>query len=106
MARILIRNLGKSFEVTDSSKTLLDHFQQNRIDWMHSCGAKGRCTTCAAIVLEGSDQFGMLTTAEEHYRKFGQLASNERLACQAKIRGDIVIDVPNEYKLPHLIYFP
>jgi 2Fe-2S ferredoxin len=104
MARILIRNLGKSFEVTDLSRTLLDHIQQNRIDWMHSCGAKGKCTTCAAVMIEGSVELSHLTSAEIQYRESGQLSSQERLACQVKVHGDIVIDVPEENKLPHLEY--
>ena len=105
MARIMIKNLSnKALEVTDLSKTLLEHFHQHNIDWMHSCGGKGRCTTCKVIIKAGSENFQKLTRAEQKYRQEGALGSQERLACQAKISGNIIIISPKEYHLPHLSY--
>lgn len=104
MARIVIRNLEKSFEVSDFSKTILQHVQEFRLDWMHACGGKGNCTTCKAVVLQGENNFSPLTQAELRYKKLGLLLEDERLACQARISGDIRIEVPDEGKLPHLTY--
>ena len=64
MARIVIRNLGKYIEVKDFSKSILSHAQEVRIDWMHSCGGKGNCTTCKAIIIHGEENFNTLTPAE------------------------------------------
>jgi 2Fe-2S ferredoxin len=105
MVKIVIENLGKKeVVINDLSKTVLQHLHGNFIDWMHACGAKGRCTTCKMIVLEGADHTSTLTVAESGYRARGFLAESERLACQTRIFGDILIRVPNEYKLPHATY--
>jgi ferredoxin, 2Fe-2S len=106
MARIVIANWAeKTLEVTDLSKTLLHHFHDNQLDWMHSCGGKGRCTTCKAIIVEGAENFIPVTAAEQRYRQLGALKTTERLSCQAKITGDVRINVPDEYMLPHIDYF-
>ncbi len=101
----MIVNLAeKILEVADHSKTLLQHFHDHRIDWMQSCGGKGRCTTCKAIIIEGEGNFGPLTHPEKSYRAMKALRDHERLSCQAKINGNIKIAVPEEYKLSHVRY--
>jgi ferredoxin, 2Fe-2S len=105
MPRILIVNWGeKALEVSDLTKPLLRHFQDHHLDWMHACGGKGRCTTCKVIVVEGLENFPPLTPAEQRYLNMGALKPGERLACQSRIKGDITIRVPDEYKLPHIHY--
>ena len=105
MARIRIANWkDKTWEVTDLTKPLLRHFQEHGLDWMHACGGKGRCTTCKVIVTEGLENFSTITPAEQRYVKMGALKSPERLACQVRINGDVVVSVPEEYKLPHIDY--
>jgi ferredoxin, 2Fe-2S len=107
MARIVIINwFNKSLEVGDLSRSVLQHLQDNRLDWMHSCGGKGRCTTCKFRIVDHAENFLELTVAEERYRKQRQLTTYERLSCQAKIKGDVVIAVPEEYKFPHIRYDP
>jgi ferredoxin, 2Fe-2S len=105
IARIVIQNWSeKTLEVRDLSRSLLNHFHDHHLDWMHACGAKGRCTTCKAIIVEGSENFMPLTPAEQKYRQLGALKDNERLSCQAKISGDVVILVPEQNKFPHIKY--
>jgi len=105
MAVIVIKNLEeKTLEVHDFSKTLLQHVQENALDWMHACGGKGRCTTCKVIILQGIESLEPKTQAELKYEKQGLLTWNERLACQVKISGNVTIFVPGENKLPHLKY--
>jgi 2Fe-2S ferredoxin len=105
MAKILIQNLfNRELEIKDCSKTLLHHFHRYHLDWMHTCGGKGRCTSCKVIVLEGIKHFNNLTEAELKYLQMGALQENERLTCQARIHGDVLIRAPEEYKLPHLQY--
>ena len=105
MAVIVIKNLEeKTLEVQDFSKTILQHVQENAIDWMHACGGKGRCTTCKVVVVAGSGNLESKTRAELQYERQGLLRDQERLACQVRTRGDITICVPEENKLPHLRY--
>ena len=85
MVKIVIENLAqKQLSDVDPSKSILTVVQSHFIDWMHACGGKGRCTTCKVIVVEGMDQLSRLTPAELKYRSLGQLAENERLACQTR----------------------
>ena len=105
MARIMIENLfKKTLEASDLTKTLLKHFEDHSVDWMHACGGKGRCTTCKVIIKQGESNFQALTPAEKRYFAEGALKADERLACQTKINGDVTIVVPKEYQLPHILY--
>lgn len=105
MALIVIKNLEeKSLTVQDFSKTFLQHVQQSGLDWMHACGGKGRCTTCKVIVVQGAENLEPKTAAEIRYENLGLLADNERLTCQAKVKGDVTILIPDEGKLPHVKY--
>ena len=105
MIQITIVNLsGKTIYCNSKTKKMLDVLQENYIDWMHACGGKGKCTTCKAILIEGNEHLEERTPAEKKYSALNKLASNERLACQAVITGEITIKVPELYKLPHLSY--
>lgn len=104
MATITIRNLFDRTIEAVPEKSLLKHFQDIRLDWMHACGGKGRCTTCKVIVLSGAENLSQLTPAEIRYKNMKALADGERLSCQVRPLGDIVVRVPEEYKLPHLTY--
>lgn len=105
MVKIVIENLDRQeVEVNDTSKTVLAHFQDHFIDWMHACGAKGRCTTCKMIVLEGLENLNEMTLPELRYQSQGALLAGERLTCQAITKGDLLVKVPNSGKLPHLSY--
>lgn len=105
MAVIVIKNLQeKALEVQDFSKTILRHAQENALDWMFACGGKGRCTTCKVKVVQGLENIEPKTPAELRFEGLGQLRKDERLACQAKITGDVIIRIPDEVKLPHVRY--
>lgn len=106
MASIVIRNLSeKTIQNPNLSKPLLWIFLENGIDWMHACGGKGRCTSCKAVVLKGEENLIPKSPAELRYESQDQLATNERLCCQAKLtEGDLEIQVPEESKLPHMKY--
>lgn len=105
MPQITILNLSKlTIQTADSYKPLLYQLQSGGQDWMHACGGKGRCTTCSFNVVSGAENLSPLTHVEQRFQTQGLLKSNERLACQALITGDVEIEVPNAYKLPHLRY--
>jgi ferredoxin, 2Fe-2S len=104
MPVLRIQNL---FDLTlsfENKHSILEILQQNRIDWMHACGAKGRCTTCKARVVEGVEHLGPLTPHEQRYADKGQLKANERLACQCQVEDSLTIVVPEASKLPHMTY--
>jgi 2Fe-2S ferredoxin len=105
MVKIVIENLAQKEVMGNGKRTsVLKLLQLNYIDWMHACGGKGRCTTCKMVVLEGADQLTPLSEAELNYQKMGYLNGNERLACQATVVGVCKVRVPEECKVPHLVY--
>lgn len=104
MPELIIKNLQGRLLRLSERQSVLQACQENYIDWMHACGGKGRCTTCAFNVLEGEDQLSAPTHVEEKYRSEGRLLSKQRLACQTRCKGTAVIEVPPENQLPHLTY--
>lgn len=105
MAKILIRNLNNKVVTSkDNSKTILNIIHENQIDWMHACGAKGRCTTCKLIVHAGLENLSPINDLEQKFADLDRLKSNERLACQATLRGDISVSVADQNKFPHIEY--
>jgi 2Fe-2S ferredoxin len=109
MLNIIIQNLkGHQIEI-QTQKTLLDNIHQTGIDWMHSCGKKGRCTTCKGIILKGGDLLSTLSENELRMSNLNRIQKDERLMCQTKVKeeileGTITVKVPEFYKLPHLQY--
>jgi len=106
MPKITITSLKKEIFCSDDSQSVLEVFQENLIDWMHSCGGKGCCTTCAMIILSGSENLNEPTKHELYYKGISLLDINERLACQSKVMGgDVMVKIPIAGRLSHLRYF-
>jgi len=105
MPKLIVQNLkGTEIQVAHG-QTLLNAIQAAGYDWMHACGAKGRCTTCRIIVLEGMEHLGNLTASEQRYRDRQRLRDNERLTCQCIVTdGNVTGKVPEQTKLPHVVY--
>ncbi len=105
MVKIVIENLAqKELSFIDPTSSILELMLSDYIDWMHACGGKGRCTTCKMIVVEGMENLSPRTHSELKYQSHGELAENERLACQTKALGYCRIRVSEENKMPHVDY--
>ncbi len=86
--------------------TVLDAARQLGVDLDSVCGGRGICGRCQIDVAEGefakygitsaADHLWDAEIAEKHYRRVKGMAAGRRLGCQAQIRGDVVIDVPEE----------
>lgn len=104
MPEVIIENLNsKSIHCELKSERLLD-ILIDQVVWMKSCGGNGRCTTCAAIIVSGSENLNEKTEAEIRFTNLGKLGVNERLACQCIPTGDLIINVPDRNKFPDLEY--
>ena len=106
MPVLILQNLhNRAIGVSGEDYSILQRIQTEGIDWMHACGAKGRCTTCKMIVVEGMAHLSELTKAELNYRNAGRLRDNERLTCQTRLlTGEVTARVPEAYQLPHMHY--
>ena len=107
MALLTIENLPGATVEVPAGATLLAALQAAGYDWMHACGAKGRCTTCRLEVLVGLENLSPPTDAELRYRAAGRLLAHERLSCQARLPAgqEVVGRVPAATQLPHQQYF-
>ncbi|MEH0154945.1 2Fe-2S iron-sulfur cluster-binding protein [Limibacter armeniacum] len=105
MPSILIKNLdNKQVNVAEQHENALQAIQEEMIDWMYACGGNGRCTSCKATIEDGADNFASLSEAEIRFREMGRLQENERLMCQAKVKGHVEVSVPDACKFPHMNY--
>jgi 2Fe-2S ferredoxin len=104
MPTLTVQNLPAIVSVPTGS-TLLAALHAAGHDWMHACGAKGRCTTCRIMLVSGAEALTPPTAAELRYQAAGRLQPNERLTCQTRLpEGDVTGRVPEATKLPHVQY--
>ena len=105
MPLLTINNLPGEAIPVPAGATLLAALQAAGHDWMHACGAKGRCTTCRVQVLAGLENLTPATEAELRYRAAGRLLPTERLTCQARLPAGLATGwVPEATQLPHVRY--
>ena len=102
--RVTFLPLRKTVEVDDSKYPLADHGKPgslldialaNGIELEHNCGGSCACTTCHVIVREGAENLSEMAEDEEDRLDMADgLTIRSRLGCQAVVRGDVVVEVP------------
>lgn len=70
------------------NETVLDVARRAGVPLGNSCGGVGVCARCRVRVIDGGDQLSAPTTMEERFGSARGFASDERMACQAVVRGD------------------
>jgi ferredoxin, 2Fe-2S len=93
--RIRIEPSGVEVFATDG-ESIMAAARRHGLDWPTVCGGNGSCRTCYLVVVQGADHFLPAGPAEaeaitEIIRSFGRRAEPIRLACQAKISGNVVV---------------
>ncbi|RYU80767.1 2Fe-2S iron-sulfur cluster-binding protein [Hymenobacter persicinus] len=107
MPTLTVQNLPGAVLHVPAGATLLAALHAAGFDWMHACGAKGRCTTCRLEVVSGLEHLTPPTDAELRYRAAGRLLPHERLTCQTRLpAGDVTGRTPEATQLPHQRYTP
>lgn len=80
--------------VLEEGKTVLDAALKAGVDLASLCGGKGFCGKCQVIVVEGAGNLSPLTEVESRHLPPEKLELGFRLACQARVYGDVTIKVP------------
>ena len=104
--RIVFTPSGKRGSFAEGA-SVLDAARQLGVDLDSVCGGRGICGRCQIDVAEGQFAKHAITSSRDHVTpwneveqryadKRGPLREGRRLGCQARIRGDLVIDVPAE----------
>ncbi|MBP1988900.1 2Fe-2S iron-sulfur cluster-binding protein [Paenibacillus eucommiae] len=84
---------GKKIRVRPGT-TLLDAGRHARVTIRTRCGGKAACLMCKVKVEE---QSGLTPMNQPEQLKLGeQGAEGYRLACQARVRGDVTVIIPED----------
>jgi 2Fe-2S ferredoxin len=98
MPKVHILPLDITVEAADG-QTIMEAAWEGDLYWPTTCGGQGICTTCACTVAAGQDNLEPMgrgerkTLAEER----GAAAVDRgdlRLACQARVHGDVTVTKP------------
>ncbi len=86
--------------------TVLQAAQRLGVDLESICGGQGKCRKCQVLPQQGefakhgissdADHLTPLTETELHHQARNRLKDGRRLGCNARILGDLVVDVPEE----------
>ena len=90
----------------EAGETVYDAALRSGVDMQSICGGKGLCKRCQIEVEPGEfakfkvsvtdANIPKLSPTEKKARHDGELSDTRRLACRAKICGDLVVDVPSD----------
>ena len=66
------------------------------VDLEHACGGNCACTTCHVVVRDGEANLSAMEDGEQDRLDMAAgLTLHSRLACQAVVRGDVVVEIPS-----------
>ncbi|HLH76059.1 MAG TPA: 2Fe-2S iron-sulfur cluster-binding protein [Candidatus Binataceae bacterium] len=93
MARVAFHPSDIVIEVTPGV-TVLKAAQAAGIEIVWCCGGNAICTTCRCLVSVGADRLSPPEPLELEILAAVDLEPPWRLACQAKVIGDVSVEVP------------
>ena len=70
------------------NESILDVARRAAIPLGNSCGGVGVCTRCKVRVLAGAENLSPATSIETRFGSARGFAPDDRMACQAVVRGD------------------
>jgi 2Fe-2S ferredoxin len=95
MPKITILPLER--EITAASgQTIMEAAHDHGLYWPTTCGGQAICTTCMCSIEDGADRLDeigrreMQTMTEERSESMVR-ENNLRLACQARVQGDVIV---------------
>jgi ferredoxin, 2Fe-2S len=94
MPKVTLQPIGKSGEVADGTN-LLQAAEQFGFELRHDCGGFANCSTCRVVIESGMENLSEIEFDEENMLDVAGLVPPYRLACQAKVHGDVVVRVPD-----------
>lgn len=89
----IVINEGSPF-VVDGGCKLLEALYEQRIFIPSACGGQGTCGFCKVQVLAGG---GPVLPTELPYLSVAEVDGGTRLACQVKVREDVVVRIREEF---------
>ena len=98
MPKITIQPLNLTIEAKDGA-TIMEAAWAHGLYWPTTCGGQGICTSCACSVDSGADNLepmgrSELKTLTSELGEATVRRQRLRLACQARLHGDVAITKP------------
>jgi 2Fe-2S ferredoxin len=97
MPKVTVRPLNIEFDAPEGD-TIMGAAQASGYYWPTTCGGEGRCTTCLCVVLDGMERLSPRGRSESKVlveeRGPAVLQQPLRLACQARVYGDVEVEKP------------
>jgi Na+-transporting NADH:ubiquinone oxidoreductase subunit F len=91
--KITIKSEDEQKELlVEGGNNLLSYLIDNNVEISSSCGGKGTCGYCKVRVTEGG---GQILPTEEIFMSRQERNEMMRLACQVKVKNDLVITIPD-----------
>jgi 2Fe-2S ferredoxin len=88
--RVSFNPLGTAAEAKPN-ETILDAARRADAPLGNSCGSVGVCARCRVRIVSGAENLSAPTTIEIRVASQRGFASDERLACQAVVGGDVEV---------------
>jgi len=97
MPKVTVRPLDIEFDAPEG-ETIMSAAQAAGYYWPTTCGGEGRCTTCLCVVVAGMECLSPRGRSESKVlaeeRGPAVLQQPLRLACQARVYGDVEVEKP------------
>jgi len=95
MPKVTIRPLNQTIEA-ERGATIMEAAWNHGLYWPTTCGGQGVCTSCACSVEAGAENLepmgrSELKTLREELGEGAIRSRGLRLACQARVRGDVTV---------------
>lgn len=79
-----------------AGESILEVAENHGIPLQHACGGFCACTTCHVFVKSGDENLTeMQDDEEDRLDRLSTLTLRSRLGCQAKVNGDITVEIEN-----------
>jgi len=77
-------------------ESILDVAINYDVPIQHACGGFCACTTCHVHVKSGAEFLSALEDEEaDRLERTGNVQTGSRLGCQAKVKGDVTVEIVN-----------
>jgi len=91
MPKVTITTDNKTIDVVDGYP-LIDMCEDHDTSILFGC-RDGACGACMVKVIDGADKISPMKDDEKDFLETMAAEPNERLACQCKVYGDVVLEV-------------
>jgi 2Fe-2S ferredoxin len=95
MPKVTFMPMNETYEATQG-ESVLDVGINNNVPIQHACGGFCACTTCHVLVKSGGENLSEVEEEEaERLERATDIKLNSRLGCQARVMGDLVVEIVN-----------